>query len=32
MSALRFKNYNVGDSSIRYQDSWSQVKTEWQVS
>lgn len=29
--ALRFKNYNVGDSSIRYQDSLSQVKTEWQI-
>ena len=28
---LRFKNYNVGDSHIRYQDSWNQVKTEWQV-
>jgi iron complex outermembrane recepter protein len=28
---LRFKNYNVGDSTIRYQDSWNQVKTEWQV-
>jgi iron complex outermembrane recepter protein len=32
LEALRFKNYNVGDSSIRYQDSQSQVKTEWQVS
>ncbi|MET0969600.1 MAG: TonB-dependent siderophore receptor [Tardiphaga sp.] len=29
--ALRFKNYNVGDSMIRWQDSWSQVKTEYQV-
>ncbi len=29
--SLRFKNYNVGDSVIRYQDSFSQVKTEWQV-
>lgn len=29
--ALRFQNYNAGDSRIRYQDSWSQVKTEWQV-
>lgn len=29
--SLRFRNYNVGDSSIRYQDSWNQVKTEWQV-
>jgi len=28
---LRFKNYNVGDSTIRFQDSWNQVKTEWQV-
>jgi iron complex outermembrane receptor protein len=30
--ALRFKNYNVGDSMIRWQDSWSEVKTEYQVS
>jgi iron complex outermembrane receptor protein len=29
--SLRFKNYNVGDSHIRYQDSWNQVKTEWQI-
>jgi iron complex outermembrane receptor protein len=29
--ALRFKNYNVSDSTIRWQDSWNQVKTEWQV-
>jgi len=29
--SLRFKNYNVSDSHIRYQDSWNQVKTEWQV-
>jgi iron complex outermembrane receptor protein len=29
--SLRFQNYNVSDSSIRYQDSWNQVKTEWQV-
>ncbi|WP_063693956.1 TonB-dependent receptor [Bradyrhizobium stylosanthis] len=29
--ALRFKNYNFSDSHIRYQDSWNQVKTEWQV-
>ena len=28
---LRFKNYNVSDSAIRFQDSWNQVKTEWQV-
>ncbi|MES2031559.1 MAG: TonB-dependent siderophore receptor [Pseudomonadota bacterium] len=31
-TSLRFQNYNVSDSSIRYQDSWNQVKTEWQVS
>lgn len=31
LEALRFKNYNVSDSSIRYQDSWNQVKTEWQA-
>jgi iron complex outermembrane recepter protein len=29
--SLRFKNYNVGDSSIRYRDSWTQLKTEWDV-
>jgi iron complex outermembrane receptor protein len=29
--ALRFKNYNVFDSAIRYQDNWSQLKTEWDV-
>jgi iron complex outermembrane recepter protein len=29
--ALRFKNYNVNDSSIRYRDSWNQLKTEWDV-
>ncbi|RZN35835.1 TonB-dependent siderophore receptor [Bradyrhizobium sp. Leo121] len=28
---LRFKNYNVLDSAIRYQDNWSQFKTEWDV-
>lgn len=31
IEALRFKNYNVGDSNIRYQDSWNQLRTEWQV-
>jgi iron complex outermembrane receptor protein len=31
-AAIRFKNYNVSDTTIRYQDSWNQVKTEWQVS
>jgi len=31
VEGLRFNNYNVGDSNIRYQDSWNQVKTEWQV-
>lgn len=30
-TALRFNNYNVLDSNIRYQDSWNQLKTEWQV-
>ncbi|MDQ8731061.1 TonB-dependent siderophore receptor [Bradyrhizobium sp. LHD-71] len=29
--SLRFQNYNAIDSHIRYQDSWNQVKTEWQV-
>ncbi len=30
--ALRFKNYNAQDSNIRYQDNWTQFKTEWDVS
>lgn len=29
--SLRFKNYNVTDSNIRYRDSWNQLKTEWEV-
>lgn len=29
--SLRFQNYNVGDSSIRYRDNWTQLKTEWDV-
>jgi iron complex outermembrane receptor protein len=29
--SLRFKNYNVNDSNIRYRDSWNQLKTEWDV-
>lgn len=29
--ALRFKNYNASDSAIRYQDSWTRFKTEWDV-
>ncbi len=29
--SLRFTNYNVSDGHIRYQDSWTQVKTDWQV-
>jgi iron complex outermembrane receptor protein len=29
--SLRFKNYNVGDSNIRYRDSWNQLRTEWQI-
>src|SRR5205814_6713444 len=29
--ALRFTSYNVKDGDIRYQDSWNQLKTEWQV-
>jgi len=31
LDALRFKNYNAADSTIRYQDSWTQFKTEWDV-
>jgi iron complex outermembrane receptor protein len=29
--SLRFNNYNVNDSNIRYRDSWNQLKTEWEV-
>jgi iron complex outermembrane recepter protein len=29
--SLRFQNYNVNDSNIRYRDSWNQLKTEWEV-
>jgi iron complex outermembrane receptor protein len=29
--SLRLKNYNASDSTIRWQDSWNQVKTEWHV-
>ena len=29
--SLRFKNFNVTDSNIRYRDSWNQLKTEWDV-
>ncbi|MGF6305899.1 iron complex outermembrane receptor protein [Bradyrhizobium sp. i1.8.4] len=29
--ALRFNNYNASDSAIRYQDGWTQFKTEWDV-
>ncbi|WP_348637586.1 TonB-dependent receptor [Bradyrhizobium sp. ISRA443] len=29
--ALRFKNYNVLDSAIHYEDNWTQFKTEWNV-
>jgi iron complex outermembrane receptor protein len=28
---LRTKNFNVVDSNIHYQDSWNQLKTEWDV-
>jgi iron complex outermembrane receptor protein len=30
--SLRFQNYNVTDSNIRYKDSWNQLRTEWEVS
>ena len=30
--SLRTKNFNVVDSNIHYQDSWNQLKTEWDVS
>ncbi|WP_430641808.1 TonB-dependent receptor [Bradyrhizobium macuxiense] len=29
VDALRFKSYNASDSTIRYQDGWTQFKTEW---
>lgn len=32
LPALRDKNYNVGDSSIRYDDRWSELGMEWTVS
>jgi len=31
LDALRFKNYNASDSTIRYRDNWTQFKTEWDV-
>nr|WP_312016939.1 TonB-dependent receptor [Bradyrhizobium jicamae] len=31
VDALRFKNYNASDSTIRYQDNWTRFKTEWDV-
>ena len=30
-NAIRFNNYNVNDSNIRYRDSWTQLKAEWEV-
>ncbi|KAA0677919.1 TonB-dependent siderophore receptor [Roseomonas genomospecies 6] len=30
--ALRHRNFNVGDSAIRYRDNWTQLKAEWTVS
>jgi len=30
-NAIRFNNYNVLDSNVRYQDSWTQLKAEWEV-
>jgi iron complex outermembrane receptor protein len=29
--SLRFRNFNVADKDIRYQDSWNQFKTQWDV-
>jgi iron complex outermembrane recepter protein len=29
--SLRFKNFNVGDSNIHYQDGWNELKTEWDI-
>ncbi len=29
--SLRFTNFNVGDSNIHYRDSWTRLKTEWDV-
>ncbi|QOZ28943.1 TonB-dependent siderophore receptor [Bradyrhizobium sp. CCBAU 51753] len=31
LDTLRFKNYNALDSTIRYRDSWTRFKTEWDV-
>ena len=28
-NGIRDENYNVGDSKVRYQDEWTQFKTEW---
>jgi iron complex outermembrane receptor protein len=28
--SLRYRNYNVSDSDIRYRDNWTQLKAEWQ--
>ncbi|MBA2125443.1 TonB-dependent siderophore receptor [Hyphomicrobium methylovorum] len=28
---IRFKNFNVEDSEVRYRDNWTQFKTEWQA-
>jgi iron complex outermembrane receptor protein len=29
--SLRFTNFNVSDSNIHYRDSWTRLKTEWDV-
>src|SRR5260221_14657884 len=29
--SLRFANFNVSDSNIHYRDSWTRLKTEWDV-
>ncbi|MDC7787101.1 TonB-dependent receptor [Rhodoplanes sp. TEM] len=30
--SVRFRNYNVGDSAISYEDNWTQLKAEWALS
>ncbi|NWB86492.1 TonB-dependent receptor [Pseudomonas gingeri] len=29
---LRFKNYNVGDDKLHYNDQWTRLRTDWQIS
>ncbi len=29
---LRFKNYNVSDDKLHYNDQWTRLRTDWQIS